>query len=388
MPRRSKGPHLWLRPARRDADGKITHVATYVVLDRGRQVGTGCTEDELRKAEAFLAQYIGEKHGQGKHDLRAPDRIPVSDVIEMYARDIAPHHTRPAQVAYHLDRLLTFFADKTLADINGPLCREYARQSTTDTMARKDLEYLRAAINHHRKEGLHDRIISVVLPARRPPRERWLEPHEVDLLLETAWNRPKCEHVAKFILVALYTGRRSSVVCGASFVREKGRSWVDLNRGMLFPPERARKTKKRNPTIPLPEELLEHLRAWRRDGQRYVVEWNGHPIVRLEKTMRLIAEEAGLGYVTPHVLRHTAATWMMMAGVDIYEAGQYLGMTTRTLEENYAHFRPDHLSSARNAFTRIRQRNANEIHEPKENKAVENPSKTRIKPIRQPADIE
>jgi integrase len=88
-------------------------------------------------------------------------------------------------------------------------------------MARRDLEELRAAINHHRQEGLHDRIVSVVLPSRRPPRERWLDRGEVAKLLWTAWRRPKCKQLARFILFALYTGRRSTVVCDASFRRER-----------------------------------------------------------------------------------------------------------------------------------------------------------------------
>src|SRR5262245_65267310 len=106
------------------------------------------------------------------------DQVPVADVLEVYASDVARHHARPEDAGHRIGRLLDFFADKTLADINGPLCRQYANQSSTDAMARRDLEELRAAVNHHRREGLHDRIVSVVLPARRPPRERWLDRDE------------------------------------------------------------------------------------------------------------------------------------------------------------------------------------------------------------------
>ncbi len=353
MSRYAKGPRLWLRPARRDQRGELTHPAVYLILDTGVQLSTGCAQDCREDAEQQLADYIAQKYDRARHDLRAPDRIPVADVIAKYARDVAPSHTRPAQVAYHLERLAKWFEGKTLADINGPMCRAYARQSSTDTMARKDLEYLRAAINHHRSEGLHDRIVSVVLPPRREPRERSLDRQEAALLLHTAWRRPKCQHVARFILVALYTGRRASVVCQASFVRETGRSWIDLRHGMWFPPERGRKTKKRNPPIPLPARLLGHLRRWHGSGQRYAVEWAGRPITRIDGTMKDVAIAAGLGDgVTPHVLRHTAATWMMQAGVDLFEAGQYLGMTTRTLETTYAHFRPQHLARAKDALTR------------------------------------
>ena len=50
-------PRLWLRPARFDKDGKLTHAATYVIL-AGKQIATGCAEGEASEAEQRLAAYI------------------------------------------------------------------------------------------------------------------------------------------------------------------------------------------------------------------------------------------------------------------------------------------------------------------------------------------
>lgn len=371
MPRRAQGPRLWFRKARRDTAGRLTHAAAYFILDRGRQIGAGGAD--LAPAEQALADYLARKHrAERTRDLKDPAAIAVADVIALYATDIALHHADPAETKRRLARVLAFFGTRQLSEITGQLCRSYARQASTDTMARRDLEDLRAAINHYRDEGLTDRFITVILPERRPPRERWLDRGEAARLLWTAWRRPKCQHVAKFALVALYTGRRASVVCGASFRRQTGRPWVDLTSGILWPPERAKKTKKRNPPIPLPARLLVHLHAWRRRGQRYVVEWSGDPITRIDRTLKEVARAAGLGdEVTPHVLRHTAATWQMQAGVDIWEAGGYLGMTARTLESTYGHHRPDHLRGARDAYIRHRQRITNASREPKMNKKAQ-----------------
>ena len=46
--------------------------------------------------------------------------------------------------------------------------------------ARRELEDLRAAINHYRREGLCSEVVSVVLPSRPPARERWLTRSEAD----------------------------------------------------------------------------------------------------------------------------------------------------------------------------------------------------------------
>jgi integrase len=352
MSRRAKGPRLWRRPARRDSAGQVTHTAAVFILDNGRQFGTGRVDIDA-EAEQALAAYIAQKRiavdSSGPRDTA---QIPVADVIELYVRDVVPNLADPKAIAFRLKRINGFFGAKSLAELNGPLCRAYAKKSTTNAMARRDLEDLRAAINHHRHEGLHDRIVSVVLPDRRPPRERWLDRDEAAQWLFTAWRRPRCKQVARFGIIALYTGRRASVVCRASFKREPGRPFVDVRTGMLYPPARARVTKKRNPPIQLPDKLMIHLRAWSRTS-RYVVPWGDHSVGRLDRTVKEIGVAAGLAEpVTPHVFRHTAATWQMQSGTDMLEAARYLGMTVRTLESTYAHHRPEHLSGARDAHKR------------------------------------
>ena len=77
----------------------------------------------------------------------------------------------------------------------------------------------------------------------------------------------------------------------------------------------------------------------------------------VDKAFANVVHAAGLGDdVTPHVLRHTAATWLMQAGTDMWEAAGYLGMTVEMLSRRYyGHHHPDHLSGAKQAFTRHRK---------------------------------
>lgn len=46
--------------------------------------------------------------------------------------------------------VILFFGDNNLSEINGAVCREYAS--------------MRAAINHHLNEGLHNAIVKVTIP--------------------------------------------------------------------------------------------------------------------------------------------------------------------------------------------------------------------------------
>ena len=75
-----------------------------------------------------------------------------------------------------------------LSDVNGALCRAYVGHRGSIAAARRELEELRAAINHHRKEGLCSAIVEVVLPAAAPARERWLTRAEAAALLRAAWR--------------------------------------------------------------------------------------------------------------------------------------------------------------------------------------------------------
>ena len=154
--------------------------------------------------------------------------------------------------------------------------------------------------------------------------------------------------------MALYTGTRASAVCGAALQTTVGHGWVDLDRGVFYRrPAGRRETKKRQPPVPLPDQLLAHLRRWRRRGQRFAVEWNGDPVQRVNKAFANVVCAAGLGDdVTPHVLRHTAATWLMHAGTDLWEAAGYLGMTVEMLSQRYGHHHPDHLAGVGEALTR------------------------------------
>ena len=52
---------------------------------------------------------------------------------------------------------------------------------------------------------------------------------------------------------------------------------------------------------------------------------------------------AGLKDVTLHILRHTAASRMVQAGVDRYKVQKILGHSSPAVTERYAHLSVEHL---------------------------------------------
>jgi integrase len=367
----SKGPRLWLRRERRDRAGTVRRAA-WIIRDGRHDEATGCPAHDTIGAECALARYLATKHAKAASSRRNrhPDSVPIADVLNLYARDMAPGHARPHETATRIAALDAHFGEAMLSAINGEACRAYAKTRPPGS-ARRELEDLRAAINHHRREGLCSEVVEVVLPPAGVGRDRWLTRSEAARLIRTAWRyrekqlgkptgRASRKHIARFILVALYTGSRAGAVCGAALGPAEGRGWIDLDRGVFYRrPAGRRETKKRTPPVPLPVQLLAHLRRWKRHGQRFAVEWNGEPVKSIRKGFGAAVADAGLaGKVTPHVLRHTAATWLMQAGVDLWEAAGFLGMTIEILSARYGHHHPEHLSGARKAFAKHRERAA------------------------------
>lgn len=60
MARPSKGPRIWLRPARPDGTA-----ASWFILDKGKQFGTGCGVEDQVEAESLLLDYIQSKPTEG-----------------------------------------------------------------------------------------------------------------------------------------------------------------------------------------------------------------------------------------------------------------------------------------------------------------------------------
>ena len=97
----------------------------------------------------------------------------------------------------------------------------------------------------------------------------------------------------------------------------------------------------------------------------YVLHIDGRPIESIKKSFRAAAINAGFrkqvgvtengqasyrATVSPHVLRHTAGTWMAQHDVPLFEVAGYLGHSHARTSELYAHHSPCYLERARGAF--------------------------------------
>lgn len=370
MPRRSKGPRLWLQPARRDKNGRIVEQPVWLIRDGAIKRSSGAGKDEIAAAETALTAYLNAKAVPRVRDCD-PALVDIAAVVGVYAEDVAHKHARPKETAARLERILEHLGDKKLSYLNKKTCQQYAFARGHRAAARRELEDLRAAVRHHWEAGLCSALTPVVLPDKGEPRDRWLTRAEAARLLWAAWkmrekqrgkltDRRTGQHVARFILAGLYTGTRAGAICGAALEPVIGRGWIDTEHGVFYRRTAGMKmTKKRQPAIRMPPRLLVHVRRWKRlrIANRYLVEWQGEPIKRLNKAFQSARKAARLdASVCPHILRHTAITWQAQLGVPPHEICGFFGVTLETFERVYGHHHPDYQSNAVNAFSRPRQK--------------------------------
>jgi integrase len=372
MPPLSKGARLYKRKARY-RDGKLVGQPVWIIKDGPRHIATGCLagaseKKPPREAEQALADYIARKY-QPERRRQDIEDIDCADVLSIYLADVGEPGDQ-FEIEARIGRLNEFWGGKMLSHVNAKTCAAYCKHRGSAGGARRDLETFRAAINHHAKEGFHRGLVRVSLPPKGEPRDRWLTRNEAAALIWHCWryresqtihsgtlkdrpvqtNRRPLRHVARFILIGLYTGTRAGAIASASPYAEPGRSYVDLARGIFYrKPIGKRATKKRQTPAPIPPRLLAHMRRWtaRKLIATCFVEFNGKPVSSVKRGFHSAVKLAGLtGRVTPHTLRHTAATWLMQRGVPIWEAAGFLGMSPEVLQDTYGHHHPDHLQGA------------------------------------------
>jgi integrase len=272
----------------------------------------------------------------------------VADILAAYATDVAATRKSAVNISYNIGNLLRWWGQKRAGEITGRNCRAYAATKTAPAAA-ADLKTLRAACNHWSREYAALSPAPVVWkPEEGRPRERWLTRSELARLLQAARNVP---HVRRFIIVAYYTGSRPGVVLRLQWDQ------LDLSKGVMArirPGEAVGSSKKRAPPVRLGRRIIAHLTRWRLHDMAqeppvtYLCHLNGKPVEDPHASWARVVKAAGLEGVTRHTLRHTRATHLMQAGVDVWEAAGFLGMTVKTLETTYAKHHPSFQERAAN----------------------------------------
>lgn len=180
------------------------------------------------------------------------------------------------------------------------------------------------------------------LPPDSEARDRWLRTEEIQKLMDAAAKLRDGERLSRgerFLWLALETATRLQAALDLTWDR------VDFEMGVIhFNVPGRKKTKKRRTSVPISAALRPVLVRGFEERENDLVLDNG--ALTIWRRVKRIAKEAKVDGVSPHVLRHTAATHMLRRGVPVWQVAGVLGVTVQMIEKSYGHHVPDGLLGA------------------------------------------
>ena len=290
---------------------------------------------ERRAAEGFLAQFIA---GAEDPIIESPT---VLQILEAYRDDRLADVRSKETLKYSVAALAARLGGIKPEHLTPIAIKRYARErGAADGTVLREIGTLRAALAwavEHRWLATQPIISNPVKSP--PPRDRWITKEEARLLL-SGCREP---HVRLFVMLGLMTVARMGAILEAKWCQ------VDWDKATIdYGPGHG---KKRRAIVPLNHDVLQALKAAKELAcSDSIVEFHGRALKTIKKGFREACKRAGLSGVTPHILRHSGATWMIADGVPLSEVARMLGDTESTVERVYAKHAPGYLARAASAL--------------------------------------
>lgn len=308
---------------------------------RSRRVSTRTADDA--EAALFLAAFSLEAAEEPVADLS------IGQALDWYFDTYAKGLMRPDSAELAIKYLKPFFGATRAGALSLQMQERYVEhrreKGAGQESIRRDLSVLAAALNRAVKYKKLDRAPPYLTVQPSPPRERWLTRSEVARLL-VQMRKPvrhkRHNHVILFTRLALYTGARTGAILDLTWDR------VDFSTGLIDFRVPGRKiTRKARTVAPMTKRVRRMLLHAKKHARGpHVISWAGQRIDRVAKAVISHAEKAKIHNFSPHVLRHTFASWAVQRRVPIYMIGKALGQTAASTTARYAKLAPDDVLDA------------------------------------------
>ena len=296
-----------------------------------------------RTLKEMINRYQAEYTNYRSYYCKARDNTTFKFLYKFFLRD-----KLTVDKKLSLDELSDLAGHITLQDVEneiGSYEQWRKTQNTKPGTILKDLGLLRRMFNIARKNWkwkINNPISDIELPKVRNERVRYLEPEEnVNLFsaLETAeetWIRP-------FVILAIDTGLRLNNLC------ELMRTEVDLFNKSIRKSSEVMKNDE-HLGIPLTERVYQTLKELLRVPcvTGHVFHDNGKPLYdrQVQRAFKRVLKKAGITNFHIHDLRHTFASYLRQAGVDLHTIGTLLGHKDLRMTKRYAHLNVESLRIA------------------------------------------
>lgn len=346
-------------PARDPYLVRVKGSESWFIRDGKKRFSTGKTD--VTDAAAVLARYKEDRTVElalaGKAGIKT-----MSDLLKFWTDE---YRAKPGtdrqwnnKWKYIVARLERHAGHKPMSSIDFDWSRGYVADRLSEGVegptVRQELQTILAGW-----KTAHGRRLTTLpvpefdMPAPSEPKDVFLTKDEARRLLAEC----HMQHLRLFVRLGLATGARPGAIASLQWRH------VDLERGRVDfrasgqrrrgEDDVTRGREKKAAMVPIAEDLVEELREARRIAQTdHVIEFAALPVASVKKSFAAAVKRAGLSTdVTPHVLRHSAATWMAQAGVPMFQIAGFLGHSSvKMVEQVYGHHSPDFMSQGRDAL--------------------------------------
>lgn len=313
-------------------------------LYRGKYAAVRSVDGQTERFSLRTPDLLEAKRRLADHIAKPVGEL-VADIVEAYLADKRKTAIRWKDLEGSWKQAKPTFGHLRPDQITRDLCRAYRDEryakGRKPATVRKELETVRAGLNFFKK-GLQSVF---ELPSQPPAKDRFLDKAEARRLMKAS---RRFSHLRAFIALSLATGARQTALLDLTWDR------VDFRRKTitLALNDAQDEQRKKRATVPMTGRAFRYLRVLKAAAQsNYVIEWGGHRVRSVKKGFAAASVRAGLSDITPHILRHTAASWMAEADVPMFDISRYLGHSdTRITERRYAKLSPSHLKRAAGAL--------------------------------------
>ena len=191
------------------------------------------------------------------------------------------------------------------------------------------------------------RVRKVKLLQEDSGRLRFLSKEECRELIDTCKQYKRLNHLTPIVIIALNTGMRREELLSLEWGKH-----VDLKHGFILL-DRTKNGERRE--IPINQTVREVLQGIvrRMDSPYVFIDSKGKRYLDMKNSFRTACDKAMIQDFRFHDLRHTFASHLVMAGVDIVTVSKLLGHKSLKMTMRYAHLAPEHKVNSVNVLDEI-----------------------------------
>lgn len=338
------------------------------VTHDGKRVRISTKQKNRAIAKSIHDTILGQLAEQKWFDRPAGEDKTAKDMLEKYMIEYSL--TNKAPKSYTRDKslqahLVGYLGDYALSKISPKLISEYKVKRRQDGAAPRTVNYELALLSHAFNLAIKEWEWCKENPARKVSREkvnnlreRWLSSEEEERLLGVS---PKW--LWDMIVFSIYTGLRQDELLHLQWPQ------IDLFRKTMTILEQKNKNKD---TLPLNDVAMEVLKARARvrciNSNLIFYSSHGTPISanNLRRAFYSATRKADIENFHWHDLRHTFATKLIQAGVDIYTVQRLGRWKNISMVMRYAHHYPESLRSGIKVLDKQRSSDTNRTQEASE----------------------